>query len=47
MLLLIRRMRVLLKKNEKVLREISEECDLTEEQKNEIDNTIELWRLRF
>lgn len=34
-------------KNEKVLREISEECDLTEEQKNEIDNTIELWRLGF
>ena len=34
-------------KNEKVLREISEKCDLTEEQKNEIDNTIELWRLGF
>lgn len=34
-------------KNESVLREISEKCDLTEKQKDEIDNTIELWRLGF
>lgn len=34
-------------KNEKVLREISEKCDLTDKQREEIDNTIELWRLGF
>lgn len=35
------------RKNESVLREISEKCDLTDKQKEEIDNTIELWRLGF
>lgn len=34
-------------KNEKVLREISEKCDLTDRQKNDIDDTVELWRLGF
>lgn len=34
-------------KNEDVLREISERCELTDKQREEIDNTIELWRLGF
>ena len=34
-------------KNEKVLREISEKCDLTDKQRSEIEDTIELWRLGF
>lgn len=32
-------------KNEKVLREISEKCDLTEKQKKEIDDTLDFWEL--
>ena len=33
------------KQNEGVIREIREKCDLTEEQKKEIDNTLDFWEL--
>lgn len=35
------------RKNEDVLKEISEKCDLTDKQRSEIEDTIELWRLGF
>ena len=33
------------KQNEGVIREIRKKCDLTEEQKKEIDNTLDFWEL--
>lgn len=33
------------KQNEGVIREIREKCDLTEEQKKEIDDTLDFWEL--
>lgn len=33
------------KQNERVIREIRERCDLTEEQKKEIDDTLDFWEL--
>ena len=35
------------KKNESIIKEIREKCDLTEKQKKEIDDTLDFWELEW
>ena len=35
------------KKNESIIKEIREKCDLTEQQKKEIDDTLDFWELEW